>query len=96
MFCVDILVLNLFLTAEVCVEIINFEYTITYIRSNLSQQVDHVFTVPLSVLCKAENRRYTIFKGNPYVFPVYFGGPRRIWGLTGFILDVVLNILLNP
>lgn len=61
-----------------------------------TSEVDHVFTVPLSVLCKAENRRYTIFKGYPYAFPVYFGGPRRIWGLTGFILDAVLNILLNP
>lgn len=27
-------------------------------------------------------------------FPVFHGGPFRIWGLTGFILDVALSTVL--
>ena len=53
-----------------------------------------MFTLPLSHLAAQGSRRYTIFKEFPVQFPVYLGGPRRIWGITGFIIDYVLAVLL--
>ena len=40
-------------------------------------------------------QKYTRFKTMPFLrFPVFLGGPRRVWGVTAFILDMALMILL--
>ncbi|XP_019863164.1 PREDICTED: nucleoside diphosphate-linked moiety X motif 8-like [Amphimedon queenslandica] len=57
-------------------------------------EVDFVFALPLSHLAGPSSRKYTKFKDIPVQFPVYLGGPRRIWGITGFIIDYVLTLLL--
>lgn len=67
-------------------------------------EVERVFTVPISELCK--QRRHTQFRlghqndgGNEkaptaYSLPVYLTNEERIWGITAIITHLFLNSLL--
>ena len=58
-------------------------------------QVASVFTLPISKLANPSIQRYTRFKiMSALRFPVFLGGPRRVWGVTAFILDMTLTQLL--
>ncbi|KAL5475432.1 hypothetical protein EMCRGX_G025249 [Ephydatia muelleri] len=59
-------------------------------------EVAEVFTLPIRHLAHPDNHRYTIFKGHSVRYPVFLGGPRKIWGLSGFILNMTLLQLLPP
>jgi len=61
--------------------------------------VQQVFTLPIRHLTNPANSGYTIYKRNKSTFstlkfPSYFGGPRRVWGLTAFMLDITLMHLV--
>nr|XP_056707702.1 mitochondrial coenzyme A diphosphatase NUDT8 [Euleptes europaea] len=61
-----------------------------------SQEVETVFTLPISHLLQEENQGYTNFcrKGQySYTMPVFLHGPHRIWGLTAIITDFTLELL---
>ncbi|CAH0564817.1 unnamed protein product [Brassicogethes aeneus] len=58
-------------------------------------EVDEVFTVPLEDLCDPKNLAHTQFKTG-YTMPVFLGGKKRIWGLTGLITNIFLQSLLPP
>lgn len=58
-------------------------------------QVEEVFTLPLHHLANPRHQGYTEFRMRgrsltSYHSPAFRGGPHRIWGFTGFILDMVL------
>ena len=60
-------------------------------------QVSQVFFLSLETILKEKNQRFTIFKNFRYFgMPVFLGGPRHIWGVTGTILDIVLEMILPP
>lgn len=59
-------------------------------------EVSEVFTLSIRHLTHPANHRYTLFKGHNVKYPVFLGGPRKIWGLSGFILNMTLLRLLPP
>lgn len=82
------------------------DYNSNLLKVN-SQEVEKVFTVPLSVLCA--NRRHTQFRMIPrntshssdtsttlaaYSLPVFTISEARIWGITAFITHLFLQSLL--
>ena len=48
-----------------------------------ADEVEEVFTVPLSEILKKSNWDVSEIDGTP----VFTGGPYKVWGLTGFILN---------
>ncbi|KAL1924058.1 uncharacterized protein VTP21DRAFT_7093 [Calcarisporiella thermophila] len=63
-------------------------------------EVERVFTLPLSYLYDPKNRRTQQFRDSKYLYPVFkvpesVGLPPEIelWGLTAFITDTFLRIL---
>lgn len=58
-------------------------------------EVDKVFTVPLSALVKNELRGHTQFRSG-YSVPIYFGGEERIWGMTAIITHIFLTLICPP
>ena len=62
--------------------------------SLVTLQVERVFTLPIRHLASPINTHYTRMKWSSFRFPVYLGGPRRVWGLTSFVLDMMLFHLL--
>ena len=80
---------------------INFvaEYTLHHICKSLylshTSQVASIFTLPVSKLAEPSAHRYTRFRLMTALrFPVFLGGPRRVWGVTAFILDMALTHIL--
>lgn len=66
-----------------------------YFADGPCNQVEQVFTVPLSDLL--EERLWVV---QEYSTPVFTGGPHVIWGLTAFLLhkflkDVILKCNIN-
>ncbi|XP_065260583.1 mitochondrial coenzyme A diphosphatase NUDT8 [Emys orbicularis] len=60
------------------------------------QEVEDVFTIPLSHLLQAQNHGYTNFchQGRySYTLPVFLNGRYRVWGLTAIITDLTLELL---
>uniref|UniRef100_A0A8C0G8D1 Nudix hydrolase domain-containing protein n=2 Tax=Chelonoidis abingdonii TaxID=106734 RepID=A0A8C0G8D1_CHEAB len=60
------------------------------------QEVDDVFTIPLSHLLQAQNHGYTHFRHQgrySYTLPVFLNGRYRVWGLTAIITDLTLELL---
>ena len=55
-----------------------------------------MFSLSLEHLADPNNHRHTQFKPVKIYFPVYLGGSRRVWGITGFILDCALRHILPP
>ena len=53
-------------------------------------QVNHAFTLPIQHLANPRNSLFTRSRSIAFRFPVFLGGSRKIWGLTGFILDMAL------
>ena len=60
-------------------------------------QVASVFSVSVEHLADPTNHRHTKFR-RPirFYFPVFLGGDRRVWGITGFMLDAALSQILPP
>uniref|UniRef100_A0A8C8SRL3 Nudix hydrolase domain-containing protein n=1 Tax=Pelusios castaneus TaxID=367368 RepID=A0A8C8SRL3_9SAUR len=61
------------------------------------QEVEDVFTLPLSHLLQAQNQGYTHFchQGRySYTLPVFLNGRYRVWGLTAIITDLTLALLV--
>lgn len=58
-------------------------------------EVEEVFVVSVEDLCNPKSLGHTQFKG-AYSTPVFTGGKRRIWGLTGVITHLFLKSLLPP
>ncbi|XP_060117210.1 mitochondrial coenzyme A diphosphatase NUDT8 [Heteronotia binoei] len=61
-----------------------------------SQEVETVFTLPISHLLQEENQGYTNFchkRRYSHTLPVFLHGPHRIWGLTAVITDLTLELL---
>lgn len=56
-------------------------------------EVEQVFSVPIEELCQSDKFGYTQFKTG-YSTPVYFGGAKRIWGLTAIITYTFLKCLV--
>jgi len=58
--------------------------------------VEQAFYLSVEHLSNPVNHSYTRFSkpSSTLYFPVFHGGPSRIWGLTGFILDAVLSVVL--
>lgn len=75
-------------------------YKLQLLIEMLHVQVDQAFHLSLEHLSNSVNHSYTRFKPKGSLhfpslhFPVFHGGPSRIWGLTGFILDAVLSVVL--
>ncbi|XP_022903481.1 nudix hydrolase 3 [Onthophagus taurus] len=57
------------------------------------EEVEEVFTVPIEVLCDPRKAGFTQFK-NQISLPVYFGGKRKIWGITAVITHMFLRSFL--
>ncbi|XP_044539791.1 nucleoside diphosphate-linked moiety X motif 8 [Gracilinanus agilis] len=60
------------------------------------QEVDDVFTMPLSHLLHPRNQGYTHFchQGRyRYTLPIFLHGPYRIWGLTAVFTELTLEML---
>lgn len=57
-------------------------------------EVEDVFSIPLTTLCKPENCKYTQFKTRGFSTPVFLGGPKKIWGLTAVITHFLLRSLM--
>ena len=57
-------------------------------------EVSQAFCVPIRDLLDPKLRSTQSFKNGRVNFPVFEGGPHRIWGLTAFILASVLNSLV--
>ncbi|XP_049876424.1 mitochondrial coenzyme A diphosphatase NUDT8-like [Pectinophora gossypiella] len=55
------------------------------------QEVEEIFTVPISALCNTENHAHLEFKPP---LPVYMYGKHKIWGITGLITHLFLQCLL--
>lgn len=55
-------------------------------------EVERVFALPLKQLVDPALCRHTSFR--QHRFPVFLGGPRRVWGLTATILDLALSHIL--
>lgn len=57
-----------------------------------TEEVSHVFTLPLEYLARDDVREMRNFRGTPYKYtvfkvPPHIEGEGEIWGLTSFILD---------
>ncbi|XP_037632061.1 nucleoside diphosphate-linked moiety X motif 8 [Sebastes umbrosus] len=62
-------------------------------------EVEEIFTLSLSHLCKPQNCGYTHFRtGNKYGYtlPVFRNGKHRVWGLTAVALDHTLKLIVPP
>ncbi|CAH1108464.1 unnamed protein product [Psylliodes chrysocephalus] len=70
------------------------EIKISELNVNYSE-VEEVFAVSLEDLCNPAYLRYTQFRSGASL-PVFLGGKRRIWGLTGLITNRCLLSLLPP
>ncbi|XP_044873035.1 nucleoside diphosphate-linked moiety X motif 8 isoform X1 [Mauremys mutica] len=60
------------------------------------QEVEDVFTIPLSHLLQAQNHGYTHFRHQghySYTLPVFLNSRYRVWGLTAIITDLTLELL---
>ncbi|XP_017879933.1 nucleoside diphosphate-linked moiety X motif 8 [Ceratina calcarata] len=57
------------------------------------EEVGEAFFVSLRKLCDPSLCRYTQFRDG-YSLPVYLGGKYRVWGFTGAITHIVLNVLV--
>nr|XP_006110995.2 nucleoside diphosphate-linked moiety X motif 8 [Pelodiscus sinensis] len=68
-----------------------------YVCLNPNQQeVEDVFTIPLSHLLQAQNQGYTHFRHQgrySHTLPVFLNGRYRVWGLTAIITDLTLELL---
>lgn len=62
-------------------------------------EVEQVFTVPLSYLCSEKSKRYTQFrpgKNSPgYSIPAYLTDCERIWGITAILTHLFLSSMLT-
>ncbi|KAK4873569.1 hypothetical protein RN001_012929 [Aquatica leii] len=56
-------------------------------------EVEDVFAVPLENLCNPKLSGYTQFRSG-YSMPVFFGAPKKIWGLTALITNEFLKALM--
>ncbi|XP_061855533.1 LOW QUALITY PROTEIN: mitochondrial coenzyme A diphosphatase NUDT8 [Colius striatus] len=59
-------------------------------------EVQEVFTLPLTHLLRRENQGYTHFRSAgrySYTLPVFLNGPHRVWGLTAVITELALELL---
>ena len=63
---------------------------------NNALQVESVFSLSVEHLADPANHRHTQFKPIRFYFPVFLGGSRRVWGITGFILDTALKHIIPP
>lgn len=54
-------------------------------------EVEEVFTVPMSSLCNPQNHGHLDFVPR---LPVFIHGKHKIWGVTGFITQIFLNCFL--
>lgn len=62
-------------------------------------EVEQVFTVPLSYLSSEKSKRYTQFrqgtKSPGYSIPVYLTEFEKIWGITAVLTHLFLSSMLN-
>ncbi|XP_025047876.1 nucleoside diphosphate-linked moiety X motif 8 [Alligator sinensis] len=61
------------------------------------QEVEEVFTLPLSHLLEVQNQGYTHFRSKghySYTLPVFLSGCYKVWGLTAIITDLTLELLV--
>ncbi|XP_059578382.1 mitochondrial coenzyme A diphosphatase NUDT8 isoform X2 [Alligator mississippiensis] len=61
------------------------------------QEVEEVFTLPLSHLLEVQNQGYTHFRNKghySYTLPVFLNGCHKVWGLTAIITDLTLELLV--
>ncbi|XP_058127065.1 mitochondrial coenzyme A diphosphatase NUDT8 [Anopheles ziemanni] len=58
-----------------------------------SEEVAKVFTIPIEMLAKPENRRHTQFRSN-YSMPVFLHETENVWGITAMITHMFLTALL--
>ncbi|NXX79812.1 NUDT8 protein, partial [Urocolius indicus] len=59
-------------------------------------EVQEVFTLPLTHLLCQDNQGYTHFRSAgrySYTLPVFLNGPHRVWGLTAVITERTLELL---
>lgn len=56
-----------------------------------ADEVEEVFTVPMSSLCNLKNHGHLVFTPP---LPVFIHGKHKIWGITGLITQVFLYCLL--
>lgn len=64
-----------------------------------AEEVSHVFTLPLEYLARKDVREIRNFRGTPYKYtvfkvPPHIEGEGEIWGLTSFILDGTVWVLI--
>ncbi|XP_034276150.1 mitochondrial coenzyme A diphosphatase NUDT8 isoform X1 [Pantherophis guttatus] len=60
------------------------------------QEVEAVFTLPVSHLLQEKNQGYTHYCRDGiyrYTLPVFLHGPHRVWGLTAIITELTLELL---
>ncbi|XP_048710810.1 mitochondrial coenzyme A diphosphatase NUDT8 isoform X2 [Caretta caretta] len=60
------------------------------------QEVEDVFTIPLSHLLQAQNHGYTHFRHQgrySHTLPIFLNSRYRVWGLTAIITDLTLELL---
>ncbi|XP_060929642.1 nucleoside diphosphate-linked moiety X motif 8 [Limanda limanda] len=63
------------------------------------EEVEEIFTLPLSHLCNPQNCGYTHFRSGEkfgYTLPVFHNDKKRVWGLTAIALDQTLKIIVPP
>lgn len=64
-----------------------------------SDEVEQVFTVPLSYLSSDKSKRYTQFrhgiKSPGYSIPVFLTEFEKIWGITAVLTHLFLSSMLN-
>nr|XP_014352774.1 PREDICTED: nucleoside diphosphate-linked moiety X motif 8, mitochondrial [Latimeria chalumnae] len=60
-------------------------------------EVEDIFTIPLSHACVEHNQGYTHFRiagRYGYTLPVFLNAKHRVWGLTAIATDAALSLLL--
>ena len=74
----------------------------------MTSQVEEVFMVPIKDLLDPAKRsnlkgngpteltKFVLTAGTGAHMPVFLGGPHRIWGLTAYVLNGILNSVLFP
>ncbi|XP_062242338.1 nucleoside diphosphate-linked moiety X motif 8 isoform X1 [Platichthys flesus] len=63
------------------------------------EEVEEIFTLPLSHLCNPRNCGYTHFRSGDkygYTLPVFQNDKKRVWGLTAIALDQTLKMIVPP
>lgn len=58
-------------------------------------EVEEAFAVPINRLAHPQTLRYTQFKSG-YSSPVFIVDDKKIWGITGFLTNSLLNCFLPP